>query len=137
MPRKEFTKTVSKQIIARATNDDGQICCEGCGLVLGFKPYDIDHKHADGLQDQKAPKKRLTADDGQLLCKPCHKAKTKSDVQKMRKADRAKNRHTGATQPKGQIPNRPFAKQDKPKLIDKSAIPPLAFRPMFKPKEEA
>jgi hypothetical protein len=122
MARQEFTKTAKKAIIDGATNDAGQICCQGCGLVLGFKPYHIDHKHADGLADQKAPKRKLTAADGQLLCLPCHKEKTQADVQLMRKADRMKNFHTGATRPKGKLQGRPFAKSNKGKRLTDPAF---------------
>lgn len=131
MPRREFTKTVKKQIIARSTNKDGQICCEGCNLILGLKKYDIDHTHPDGLT---AEKRKLTAEDGQLLCKQCHKAKTKRDVQAMRKADRVRNRHTGATAPKQTIKGKPLSKAQK-RLSVASVLPELPKRSLFKPKE--
>ena len=135
MPRVEFSKRVSKAIVARATNSDGQITCEGCGLVLGFKAYDIDHKIAEALCDHTM-KRNLKPEDGQLLCKPCHKIKTKDDVHKTRKADRQKNRHTGVKRPAGKIANRGFETAQKRPAIDKAGLPPLKPRPMFAPVQK-
>lgn len=68
MARREFTKAVYAQIVHRASVS-GQIACEGCGLVLGKKPYHVDHTIADGLQIDKS--RKLTADDGKLLGVEC------------------------------------------------------------------
>jgi hypothetical protein len=96
--RREFSRRLVAAILLRATNDDGELCCEGCGIVLGFKPYEIDHILPEALvMDKSAP---LTAADGQLLgvaC--CHRGganKTKTDIQRIRKADRQRDRHRGA-----------------------------------------
>lgn len=43
MPRLEFTRKVRAEIILRATNAVGIVTCEGGGLVLGKKPFEIDH----------------------------------------------------------------------------------------------
>lgn len=76
--RREFSDRVKAEIVARATNADGRICCEGCGLVLGKKAHHIDHTIPDALMLDKS--RPLTAADGKLLgwaC--CHKPKTASD----------------------------------------------------------
>jgi hypothetical protein len=79
MARREFTRDVRAQIVHRATNAAGLITCEGCGLVLGKRPYHIDHKKADGLEVDK--RRKLTAADGQLLgAECCHPPKTRVDV---------------------------------------------------------
>lgn len=89
-PRREFSRRIKEEIARRATNAAGQICCEGCGYVLGAKPFDIDHVLAEALVLDKS--KPLTAADGQLLgvaC--CHRGgrnKTKDDVGRIAKAVR-------------------------------------------------
>jgi 5-methylcytosine-specific restriction endonuclease McrA len=35
-------------------------------------------------------------ENGQWLCHPCHKPKTADDIRRIRKADRMRDRHTGA-----------------------------------------
>lgn len=94
MARREFTPTVYAQIVHRAINEDGQIVCEGCGLVLGKKPYHIDHTKPDGLEVDKS--RRLTAEDGKLLgvaC--CHAPKTRQDVADIARAKRREAKSLG------------------------------------------
>ena len=76
--RIEFTRDVIAEIVDRAKNARGQICCEGCGLVLGFKCYEIDHNIAQAM-GPRGPRQKLTAADGRLLGECCHKPKTKRD----------------------------------------------------------
>lgn len=97
--RREFSRKQRAEIILRATNADGLICCEGCGLVLGRRRYEIDHDTPEALvMDDKS--KPLTIDDGRLLgVECCHRGganKTRADIQRIRKADRQRDRHTGA-----------------------------------------
>lgn len=93
--RREFPRKIRAAIVLRATNADGLICCEGCGLVLGRKPYEVDHTTPEALVMDKS--KPLTADDGKLLGKACcHSPKTAEDIRRFRKADRQRDRHTGA-----------------------------------------
>ena len=92
MRRREFSKTVYAQIVHRAMTPDGQIACEGCGLILGKKKYHVDHIIADGLEVDKS--RPLTADNGQLLgwdC--CHKPKTKMDVGNIARAKLREAKH--------------------------------------------
>lgn len=94
--RREFSRKQRAQIILRATDAKGVICCEGCGLKLGKKPFEIDHIVAEALiMDKSVP---LTITDGQLLGKECcHRGgKTADDIRSIRKADRQRDRHTGA-----------------------------------------
>jgi hypothetical protein len=99
--RREFTRKQRAQIVARATNrETGRLCCEGCGLVLGLKPYEIDHTIPEGLLIDKT--KPLTVEDGKLLGKDCcHRGgpdgKTASDIRMIRKSDRVRDRHTRAS----------------------------------------
>ena len=110
MVRRNFTRDVRAQIVKRAMNAAGQVCCEVCGLVLGKKPYQIDHTKPDGLEVDKS--RRLTADDGKLLGQECcHGPKTTQVDRPM--IDRAKRReakHLGTKTPPSQtIPSRGFA----------------------------
>lgn len=94
MARREFTTAVYAQIVHRAINAQGLVQCEGCGLVLGKKPYHIDHTIADGLILDKS--RTLTAADGKLLgVKCCHAPKTKNDVRNIAEAKRREAKHHG------------------------------------------
>ncbi len=102
MARREFTKKVYAEIVKRAMQPNGDIACEGCGLILGKKPYHIDHIKADGLEIDKSAK--LTAKDGQLLgvdC--CHKEKTKQDVAVISEAKRREEKHLGMKRPSSKL----------------------------------
>lgn len=93
--RREFDRKTRAAIIHRATNADGHVVCEGCGFVLGKKPFEVDHTIPEALvMDKSRP---LTAADGKLLGKACcHTPKTADDIRRIRKADRQRDRHTGA-----------------------------------------
>lgn len=128
MARREFTPTVYAQIVKRAMLPTGEIACEGCGLVLGKKPYHVDHTKPDGMEVDKS--RKLTADDGKLLgvaC--CHAPKTKRDIAQIAEAKRREAKHLGIKRPKQSIQSKGFdRKQRSPK-------PVLSPRPMFQPKE--
>ena len=97
--RREFSRKQRAQIVARAAGSDGVVCCEGCGLRLGKKPYEIDHIIAEGLIVDKS--KPLTIEDGQLLGKACcHRGgKTTDDIRRIRKSDRQRDKFTRAIKP--------------------------------------
>lgn len=44
-----------------------------------------------------------TLENGRWTCRPCHKVKTADDIRRIRKADRQRDRHTGAM-PKSRKP---------------------------------
>ncbi len=91
--RREFSRPVKFEILRRATID-GKITCEGCGLVLGAKRFDIDHTIPDALFLDKS--RVLTAADGKLLGKDCcHAPKTAEDVRAIAKVKRVEGRHRG------------------------------------------
>lgn len=95
MARREFSRKLKAAIVLRATDASGVVCCEGCGLRLGKKPYEIDHTLAEELVTDKT--KPLTIEDGRLLGKDCcHKPKTANDIRVIRKADRARDKDSGA-----------------------------------------
>lgn len=125
--RREFTTAVYAQIVLRATNADGLVQCEGCGLVLGKRLYHVDHTIADGLQVDK--RRRLTAEEGKLLgAECCHKPKTADDVAKIAKAKRREAKHLGIKRPAGKLKGRGFPSPDKPERITKQQ---LERRPLY------
>ena len=96
--RREFSRKLRAEIVNRAMNAAGIICCEGCGLVLGKKPYEIDHIIPEALIVNNAPP--LTAADGQLLGKACcHAPKTANDIRAVRRSDRQRDKNSGAFKP--------------------------------------
>ncbi|MGN6770655.1 MAG: hypothetical protein ACTHJQ_12545 [Rhizobiaceae bacterium] len=105
MARREFPKDVYAQIVRRAMLPTGEIACEGCGLILGKKPYHVDHTIPDALFLDK--KRKLTADDGKLLgVKCCHAPKTKQDVKDIAEAKRREAKNLGfKTRVKVKIPS--------------------------------
>lgn len=125
MARREFTAAVYAQIVHRATNAAGLVQCEGCGLVLGKRPYHVDHTIADGLQVDKS--RKLTAEDGKLLgVECCHRPKTADDVAKIAKAKRCEAKHVGIARPKQSIRSAGFQKAPA-----KEPKQQLARRPLY------
>ncbi|MBZ9873122.1 hypothetical protein LB542_19935 [Mesorhizobium sp. BR1-1-9] len=129
MARREFTRTIYAQIVHRATNALGQIQCEGCGLVLGKKPYHVDHTIPDALFLDKS--RKLTAEDGRLLGKECcHDPKTrKVDIPAIAEAKRREAKHLGIARPAGRLTGPAFARSDKSlrreaAAAQKAALPP-------------
>ena len=131
MARRNFTRNQKEQIVIRATNADGKICCEGCGMVLAGKPHEIDHIIPEGLRSEEDKKKPITIAEGQLLGKACcHRGedgKTNKDVKQIAKAKRQNAKHVGITRPKQSIRSAPFARTDKPARIQKPSPPRRAL----------
>ncbi|MFN3169258.1 MAG: hypothetical protein ACE37E_01035 [Hyphomicrobiales bacterium] len=100
---RKFTPSQKEQIRERSKNAKGQICCEGCGLVLGAKPHEIDHVLAEKLRPDADKKQPLKLVEGQLLgvdC--CHRGpdgKTKRDVSMIAKAKRMERKHFEGRKP--------------------------------------
>lgn len=64
--------------------------CASCGVKLGGAvPFDLDHELALVLGG------RHSEDNLRPLCKPCHGAKTASDVKAKAKSARIRERHLG------------------------------------------
>lgn len=83
--RREFSRKVRAQVFARANG-----CCEGCGARLKVGEGEVDHILPCELGGEPA------LDNARLLCRPCHAAKTGDDIRRIRKADRQRDKHTGA-----------------------------------------
>ena len=133
MSRREFPKPVYRQIVKRAFDPARGFVCEGCGLVLGKKPYHVDHTIPDALVIDKS--RPLTAEDGKLLgVECCHGPKTRQvDVPAIAKAKRREDRSLGISDgPK--MPSRGFAtKSSKTARREKHAaeVKQLAPRRLF------
>lgn len=70
--RIEFTKAVKLEMFRRAGGPE-RLCCEGCGLPIGGKPFEYDHvTECWEMREKKA----LTAEDGKVLGRCCHEPKT-------------------------------------------------------------
>ena len=96
--RKEFPRKVKAAALLRA---DGK--CEGCGAAIKPPKLHYDHVLPCALGGE------ATLDNCQVLCVPCHVEKTGDDVRRVRKADRMRDRHTGALTSKSKIASRGFA----------------------------
>lgn len=132
MSRRNFTQKQKEQIVERSKNAEGFICCEGCGLVLGAKPYEIDHILAEGLRPEADKKKKITIAEGQLLGRDCcHRGpdgKTNADVKKIAKAKRQYNRSNGIKRNTPPIQSRGFTPSPKSAgRQPKQALPPKAL----------
>lgn len=138
MARRNFTRNQKEQIVTRATNTDGQICCEGCGLVLAGKPHEVDHIIPEGIRSEEDKKKPITIAEGQLLGKACcHRGpdgKTNKDVKQIAKAKRQNAKHLGITTRETQpIQSAPFQRSAKAaRKADRAPKPKLPPRRFYK-----
>jgi len=119
MSRREFSPTVYAAIVKRATTDDHQIVCEGCGLVLGKKAWHIDHTIPDAMMIDKS--RKLTAAEGKLLgVECCHAPKTKIDQGNIAKAKAVEAKDLGIKRSKQSFPRPP----KQAKASNKIPVPP-------------
>lgn len=88
MPRAHhFTRKQIAQLHLRAGG-----CCEECGARLKTHEGEADHI----LPVELGGESELP--NGRLLCRVCHKAKTATDIKRIRKSDRQRDKHSGAYQ---------------------------------------
>lgn len=85
MKRREFSRKIRAAAILRAGGR-----CEACMAKLKVREGEVDHILPDALGGEP------TLENAQVLCSVCHKAKTADDVRRVRKADRQRDKHTGA-----------------------------------------
>lgn len=85
MPRNEFTRKTKAQAFARA---DGK--CEVCGVRLMPGKFRFDHILPDALGGEP------TLENCKVQCSACDQPKTADDIRRIRKADRQRDKHTGA-----------------------------------------
>lgn len=108
--RIEFPRKVRRAIIERAKGH-----CERCSAVLKPSEAEVDHILPAALGGTAEPA------NGMCLCRICHAEKTADDIRRIRKADRQRDRASGALKAKGSFPRR--AKAARPKR-DKLPVPP-------------
>lgn len=104
MSRLEFNRATRRAIIDRAKGH-----CEACRAVLKVGEGEVDHILPDALGGKPE------AANGRLICTVCHKAKTAADIGRIRKADRMRDKRSGAMLPaKVKLRSAPFQKRDRP-----------------------
>jgi len=101
MARREFTRKIRQAAIARAAGK-----CEKCTAALKPGEAEVDHILPDILGGEPV------LANARVLCRPCHAEKTADDIRRTRKADRQRDKASGAVRPKQSIPSPP--KQPKP-----------------------
>lgn len=89
MSRREFSRKVRAAAFLRANG-----CCESCGAKLKVGEGEVDHILPDALGGEP------TLENAQVLCRVCHKPKTAEDVRRIRKADRQRDKLSGAYKPR-------------------------------------
>ena len=128
--RREFTKGQKAAMWRRATVN-GTTFCEGCGLAL--RTWEYDHTIPDALFLDKT--RELTIEDGKLLGHCCHRGpegKTKKDIGVISKAKRNEANQAQIRRKKKPIQSQGFPKTGKTPKIDKSALPTLDRRQLYK-----
>jgi len=109
MSRREFTRKVKASAISRAAGK-----CEKCQAVLKPREGEVDHILPDILGGEP-----ILA-NAQVLCRQCHADKTADDIRRTRKAERARDKATGAIRPKQSIASRPKPARPTPR----KSLPP-------------
>lgn len=105
MRRREFTRKVRQAAIERAAGH-----CEKCRAVLKPGEAEVDHILPDILGGEPV------LANAQVLCRVCHSEKTAGDIRRTRKADRQRDKASGAIKPKAKIPSPPKSPPKTPKL---------------------
>ncbi|ASS55870.1 HNH endonuclease [Rhizobium leguminosarum] len=123
MTRLEFTRKTKAAIIARAAGK-----CEACEAVLKLGEGDVDHILPCALGGEP------TVANGRLICRVCHAEKTANDIRSIRKADRSRDKATGAIAPKQKIKSAGFPVSEK--SAARQTKIPLPPRALFKPADE-
>ena len=115
--RREFSRKVKAAAHSRAAGK-----CERCSAVLKPREGEVDHILEDALGGEPV----LT--NAQVLCRPCHKEKTAERVAKIRKADRQRDKATGAIRPAGKLRGKPFAPSDRTRAEKPRLEPKRLYR---------
>lgn len=97
-----FSRKIKAEAHVRAKG-----CCEQCWAKLKTGEGEVDHILPVALGGESI------IENARLLCKVCHTGKTANDVGRIRKADRQRDRHTGAIRPKGNIRSPGFPPRQK------------------------
>lgn len=100
--RRDFPRKVKAQAILRANG-----CCEACGARLKVGEAEVDHVLPDALGGEPV------LSNARVLCRVCHAGKTADDIGRIRKADRQRDKNTGALRPRPRIQSPGFPKSEK------------------------
>jgi 5-methylcytosine-specific restriction protein A len=111
--RAEFSRKVRRQIIERASGR-----CEACEATLKPSEGEVDHILPCALGGEP------TVANGRLICRVCHVEKSATDIRRIRKADRARDKSTGAIAPKQKIRSAGFPVSRKPERPARATLPP-------------
>jgi 5-methylcytosine-specific restriction endonuclease McrA len=123
MARREFSRKIKAAALARAAGK-----CEKCSAALKPREGEVDHILPDILGGEPV------LANAQVLCRQCHAEKSADDLRRTRKADRARDKATGAIRPKQTIKSPGFPKPERQRGIDKGVLPNLP-RPSLYRKE--
>lgn len=115
MARREFSRKVKAAAIARAAGH-----CEKCKAALKPREAEVDHILPDALGGEP-----ILA-NAQVLCAICHAEKTSNDIRRTRKADRQRDKESGAIRPDSKLRGRPFPPGAKAKH-DRIRLPPRSL----------
>jgi len=99
MTRRNFSRKIKAAAIERAAGH-----CEKCTAILKPGEAEVDHVLPDVLGGEP------TLINAQVLCRLCHAEKTAGDIRRTRKADRQRDKASGAVRPKQSIKSRGFPK---------------------------
>lgn len=110
--RREFPRKIKAAAITRASGK-----CEKCQAVLKPREGEVDHILPDILGGEPV------LSNAQVLCSVCHAEKTADDIRRTRKADRQRDKASGAVRPAGKLRGPAFAKAPKPERPPPKPLP--------------
>jgi len=99
--RRDFPRKVKAQAILRAGG-----CCEACSARLKVGEAEVDHILPDALGGEPA------LSNARVLCRVCHRGKTDEDIGRIRKADRQRDKQTGAARPRSRLQSAGFTRPE-------------------------
>ncbi len=117
--RSEFSRKTRASVFLRANG-----LCEGCGAKLKVGEGEIDHILPCAFGGGPS------SDNAKLLCRVCHRQKTAADIKAIRKADRQRDKHTGAIAKPSSFQSRGFDKRPPQRRASAPLAKPLPARRM-------
>ena len=119
MTRREFTRKTKAQAFARCGGN-----CEVCGVRLAPGKFRYDHILPDVLGGEP------TLENCKVQCVACDAPKTAADIGRIRKADRQRDKHTGASDRPSRFRSRGF----EPSVPQRRASRPLSPEKQLPPR---
>lgn len=123
MKRQEFSRSVKVEAVKRATRN-GEIYCEECHVLCKSK-FEIDHVIPTRMGGS------AEISNARVLCRACHAEKTKADIPQIAKAKRREAKNLGVKKSTIAIKSRGFERVERPRAIDKAALPELPRRGLY------